>query len=358
MSNFNWREHISLEVPDLIPAENAQNMLAYFRQQKSLGTKPSGISQSVGMRDTYVASYSDLDNPDFSAQELMKINREARGIRPLSDDLKSSVESVLEELSLTPEGQSLIRQAAANSDDGVVRISEATQGYTEAKELSSGVAKGELPFVLIGADYNTAQYLSGGEWLDLSLQDAIIHELGHISHDHHAVNSTDIKDYERVEGVEGNQKYSANNEHTAISISNDIMQKYYAMPPRNADDYTRGTRDWGATSTNALDVNQNFNPDGYDDWIINSESANEYIKGLPEQGVDNSGPELQSLYEVRNHPEMFKEQFTQLRDMGALPALSRDVKLIETSQATELDSDYKAVPVTSQPATSFDPSPA
>ncbi len=145
-----------------------------------------------------------------------------------------AVKQALEELMSTPEGEALIKQAAADAPDGKVNIIFLEGGYT--------VVPGEKDTndIILGTKDSSFQYHSpetGGHH-DISIQRVMFHELQHIAAGH----TSSTKELEA----------------DAIKSTNDFMKKYYDEPERNLDVYQLsedGTPKW--------DINPNFNQNGH-----------------------------------------------------------------------------------------------
>jgi hypothetical protein len=159
-------------------------------------------------------------------------------------ELKQKVEQTLNELSQTPEGRELLKEAAKNSPDGKVKI--VLIDYHP--DNMGPQIRGTYPnSVLLYSGEHKGRYLDvHGQYQDAYIQRGLTHELFHLS----------LKHGEKAEAA-GSLWLSEDLEQEAVRKTNQIMNKYYNETDRGS--YYEKDKN----GTKNLDVNPNFNPDGY-----------------------------------------------------------------------------------------------
>lgn len=223
-------------------------------------------------------------------------HRDIEDIKPLSQELRQSVERALGEFVTTAEGLELLIEASSLSQDGLITIGFHEDGFSFAND------GGGTRHFLIGADEASEKYEASEGDYHLSLQRVLFHELSHLT---------------RSE-TEGSREVEA----AVIKETNAFMKKYYNEDPR-LDHYggdSGGTPHW--------DVSPDFRAEGYDpnNPEITMFGVWQKIGSMwQEFAFGGMSPELQSLYEHRNDFEAFQRQWNELMENGGIDALQEEL---------------------------------
>jgi hypothetical protein len=193
------------------------------------------------------------------------------------------MELALQEIASTPEGEKILRDAAAKGPEGKVHVLSNDGGYTHA--YSSAI-------VLFGTDDGGFQYKVAGSDTrhDDFVQNVTIHELTHIRLEHG----------KRISGDEDNDGHSLSEEAEAVREANEYIAKYYDAPPR--DENTAQIVTIGGTPQ----------------WDYNVTRLARALDTMTPEQVKAASPEVQSLHEFRNDPKRLQAQFVELEESGGL----------------------------------------
>lgn len=209
------------------------------------------------------------------------------------------MEMALAEIAATPEGEKLLRDAAAKSPEGRVHILANGEG---------GFTKAFTSTILLGSGDGAFRYKEAGSETrhDDFLQNMIVHELTHIGRSH----------AEQVRPDEDSDGVSLSEEAEAVREANAYIGKYYGAKPR--DENTKQIVDMGGTK----------------EWDYNTARLAESLKKMTPEQVKAAGPEVQSLHEFRNDPRRLAQQVNEMANDGSLERGKDEIlKLIRESEA-------------------------
>lgn len=253
-----------------------------------------------------------------------------RQFKEVDGGLKSKIQTALKQIASTPEGARLLRDVSqitrnnrtAWNKDGRIQIIQNPMSNSRTTAGTKGV-------IILGDDTRKVRYKINGssQYHDMSLQRALYHELQHIKLRHKGI--------------------TPRNEAQAIARTNRFMRKYYGEPNRtlNHDEHDQ-------KGTPRYDLAKNFDPTGRKHRFIKKGEINtdpDAIKtrlaSLTQEQARAMGPEVESLWQVREMPERLKSQMAELKETGGLQtAMSSISKLkpenltgpTQTAQATGL----------------------
>ncbi len=253
-------------------------------------------------------NYKDYVTFGLPPDALEKAKQQGIDVSPLELDAetRAKMEKTFEELSQTPEGRQLIMDAAKQSPSDTISIVRNAGPNGTSGETGTRVDKG---LIYIGDNDNTFRYYSDktGQYHDMSIQNLMVHELNHIAY---YINPDD----------ESQENFEAN-ESDAIRRTNEYMAKYYGEPPRS-EDPNKGDKFGGS---NGWDVNEGFNPSGYD-TKVEPEKLRKALLETDQEQVAMMSPEIQSLHAYKDHENLFKEQFAQLESSGGMEYVAQDIQ--------------------------------
>lgn len=234
------------------------------------------------------APYLSFDLPE-NVGDLYKGHEDLVGTpTQVSPEFQESLSRAFNEMAQTAEGQSLILQAAARGADNQINI--------------IGVEGADSPFVLDGNDIympadgsNSAQYFSVDtqEFHDFSVQRMLHHEMVHLAEDHAPTNEAEVQTVEKQ----------------TVQQTNDYMEKYFGETRRGRYDSTNNV------GTPGMEVNPNFNNDP---THLASEEMRKVLGRVDETDLADKSPEIQSLHELKEHPELFAAQYNELMQTGGM----------------------------------------
>jgi hypothetical protein len=246
----------------------------------------------------------------FSIPQSVQDNIKNAGRNPadfqLSGQKLEAVKQALDEISQTPEGRELLRKAAENSPTGKLEIFS-NDGPTSFLKRSIAIGD-DQDFRYEGAET--------GKLHVMSIQHSLVHELQHAALDHSQKRGDE----------DPKTNISPSKEHEAIHATNEYMRKYYGEPTRSetldAGEFIPSTR-WY--------INPNFKAEPTPET---PENYQRQIAKLKPEELKNAGPELASLYEFRNDPKRFMEQYRELEAQGSIEFAQADLKDIQSRQPT------------------------
>ena len=197
--------------------------------------------------------------------------------------------AALAELMATPEMQDVLPMLAAASADGKIVLNHSSPHF-DPNTFTFGVSIGRDGGRYTGSD---------GEMHDFSIQRTLAHEF------YHGV-------YELLE-----PKPEGMSEHDwVIAQTNAFMEKYYGEVPRVLGDPE------DTLGTDKTDFNNNFNTALVDDLSL---SLQERVKLWAEARLDEMSPELQSLYAVKDNPDLFQQQIDALKESGQYGSVVEEI---------------------------------
>ena len=256
------------------------------------------------MSDFNWRDYVSFDVPQHVVDRIAPLNFSKEDVQ-LSPEKQALVEKVLDELSQTPEGRELIRNAAAGSPDGQLYIFDNLDGHSAALGPKSffranafGIGDADSGFQYMGKD---------GNLHDITLQRLIVHELHHFSEGQKAGNTIDFE-----------------KESDAIHKTNLFMQKYYGSVPRDEDSSLGrfgNPKPW--------DLETQFKIPSNKPPTLGPKDALDRIETIPAYEIEGLSIETQSLWEVRANPEAFVKQYTTLVHEEGIAQVSQDIAAID-----------------------------
>lgn len=258
-------------------------------------------------------NYVSFEVPEYLTQRIRDAG-DNPALLEVSPHERARLEKALEEIASTPEGLALLKQVAERDPHGKINImTGGAAGLRSSSVLPNDIIIGDMDSRMRYADLDT-----GKTYHDISVQRLLIHELYHHAHDH--------------------KEKSLENEEEAINSTNDYMLKYYNEPRRALDhdkvDY-KGTEGW--------DFNENFNPnpDALERVFEfgpasepNPERLRGFLANLPAEKTEHLSPETQSLYELRENPALFAQQFREIEGYGGIVHIADDMPVLRQAAAT------------------------
>lgn len=209
----------------------------------------------------------------------------------------------MQELATTPEGQKLIKDATAKSPDGKLHFINAKAiPFNQFHEKTAARAPDTIQ---VGNDGATDYLGPNGQRHKISIQRMLHHELRHLAY--------------------------GDSEPQAVRNTNPYMKKYYGEVERNPNT----ARPYTLSKPGNWTRNRNFRPFGQKSDLTDPAAIKTRLAGLTPEQARAMGPEIDSLYQLRQFPDRFNAQIAELREHGGLDTATAKLSTLRPDASTQ-----------------------